>query len=572
MRATKYFFCTLKKVTNNKDTISNQLMLRAGMIRQLSAGIYTWLPTGLRILKKIKNIIRQEMNKVNSIEMSIPIMQPNNLWKLSKRWEEYGLDLFRLTDRNQRCFILSPTNEEIITYIIKNEIKSYQDLPINLFQIRTKFRDELRPRFGITRSREFIMKDGYSFHDNKYSLQKTYEEMYDIYLKIFSRIGLNVKVVKADNGNIGGSISHEFQVVSKNGEDEIAFSNKSNYFSKVSSVRIKKKLKQNKQATQKLTLIKKPGVKNINDLVVKLKLPIKKIIKILVVKSNQKDTKLIALLLRADHTFNKKKIEKIPFVYKPLTIASKKEIYELIKIKSDLLGPINLNLTIVSDYCVLNMVDFIAGANIDNEYFLGINWIRDLPKPKFVYDIRNVVSGDVSPDGFGELVIKKSVEIGHIFQLGDKYSQLLQASIQNKYGNNQLINMGCYGIGITRIVSVIIEQNHDKNGIVWPSDEISPFTIAILPINIHNSLIVQKYAEDLYKKLYIKGIDVILDDRKKSFGFMLKDMELIGVSHLIVISEYNIKNNIIEYKKRGDIFYKINCKDILNFINSSILK
>lgn len=571
MLATKYFFCTLKNFNASEDNISNKLMLRSGMIRKLSSGIYVWLPTGLRVLNKIKNIIREEMIKTKSIEISMPIIQSSDLWKLSNRWQEYGSDLFRLTDRNNHLFIISPTNEEMIAYIIKNEIRSYKDLPINLFQIQTKFRDEIRPRCGVIRAREFIMKDGYSFHNNENSLKKTYESMYDAYIKIFKRIGLDFKIVKADAGKMGGKISHEFQVICNNGEDEIAFSNKSNFASNVSLVKINKTLLKRKKAKQKIILMHAPGINSTIDLIMKLNLPAKKIIKILLVKSNE-NNKLIAILLRGDHTLNIKKIEKIPFIAKPLTLASKEEIYKLTGIKSSLLGPVDLKLTIVSDYSVLNMSDFIAGANIDEKYFLGINWKRDLPEPSFVFDIRNVTSGDPSPDGKGKIIIKKSIEIAHIFQLGNKYSKLIGCLIQNKEGDNKEISMGCYGIGVTRMIAAIIEQNNDKDGIIWPSDEISPFTISIVPVNMYISLKVKHFSEYLYKKLSLKGIDVILDDRKKSFGFMIKDMELIGIPHIFIVSDNNIKNNIIEYKKRGDKIYKISSNDILNFIELNILK
>lgn len=537
MRAKKYLFCTLKQVSSEYELISNNLMLRAGMIRKLSSGIYTWLPTGIRVLKKIENIIRDEMKKIGFVEIFLPIMQPINLWKKSDRINKYGSDLFKIIDRNKKIFVLSPTNEEIITHLIKNEINSYKDLPINLFQIQTKFRDEIRPRFGVIRSREFIMKDGYSFHENKLSLETTYFKMYNTYIKIFNILGIKFKVIKADTGNMGGNISHEFQSISKN----------KNLFLD--------------QSNLKFQIIDKKQF---------IKIPIENTVKTLVVKANKKSKyKLIALLIRGDHILNIKKAEEIPILSKPLKFANKSEVYLSTGVSTESIGPIGLKIPIIADIIVSKMKNFTTGANIQKKYFFGVNWEIDLSMPKFIYNIHSIQKKEIDSN---KSKIKKGIEIGHIFQLGNKYSKSMGLSIQNKNGLIKEVSMGCYGIGITRIISAIIEQNFDTKGIIWPNDKIAPFTIAIIPINMHNSDCVKKYTEDLYKTLIIQNIDVILDDRQETLGVMFADMELIGVPHLFIISDKNIKNNVVEYKNRKNDIYQINLNKILEFINTKILK
>lgn len=572
MRAKKYLFCTLKQVSSSIENISNKLMLRAGMIRKLSSGIYIWLPTGLRILKKIKNIIRKEMKKIYFIELSIPIMQPIDLWKQSNRLIQYGEDLFTLIDRNKKNFILSPTSEEVITYVMKNEIKSYKDLPIKLFQIRTKFRDEIRPRFGTIRSREFIMKDGYSFHENIKSLKQTYMEVYNAYSKVFNKIGLKFKVVKANTGSMGGNISHEFQVISKSGEDDIVFSTQSNISANIELAQSIFNLKR-PIPTKKITILDSIDTNNIKELAKNLDISLKKIVKTLIVKANKNSKyKLVALLIRGDHLLNIEKTEKISFISRPLEFVDEEYIQNIFGVKPEYIGPIGLNIPIISDYSVFKMSDFIVGSNIKNKYLSGVNWKRDLPEPNFIIDIKNNNAHEKNKSSRKDiLIIKKGIEIGHIFQLGDKYSKSIKLLIQNKDGNNQEIKMGCYGIGITRIISAIIEQNHDNKGIIWPIDAIAPFTIAILPINLYNSDKVRYQSEYLYNILIKQGIDVIFDDRQENVGVMFSDMELIGVPHFIVISDRNIKNNIVEYKNRNNEIYQVNSNKILDFVKEKIL-
>ncbi|CRK85806.1 Proline--tRNA ligase [Candidatus Providencia siddallii] len=549
MRTSKYLLSTLKETPLNAEAISHKLMLRAGMIYNISSGIYSWLPTGLRVLRKIENIIRKEMEKIGAIELFLPVVQPVDLWRKSGRLELYGSELFRFVDRNNRNFILGPTHEEVISNLIRDLVISYKQLPLNLFQIQTKFRDEVRPRYGVMRSREFIMKDAYSFHIDHESLQKTYNIMYDTYKKIFSRIGLKFYVVKADTGSIGGSISHEFQVIVKNGENSIVFSTESDFVEKIEFTEAVLPSLSYKKPAKKMSIIDTINIKTINDLVKQFNFPIDKIVKTLIVHANENSSNhLIALLIRGDHKLNKIKAEKHPLVTSPLQFATKKEIKDIINADPGFLGPVNISIPIIADRSVIVMNDFISGSNIKGKHYIGINWLRDLPLPE-EYDLRDVVDGDMSPDGKGILKIKRGIEIGHIFQLGTKYSEIINVSVQDKKGRNQIITMGCYGIGITRIIAAAIEQNHDDRGIIW-SDVIAPFQVAILPIDIYRSYRVRKVAEDLYIKLNRSGIDVILDDRNERVGVMFSDMELIGVPYLIIIGEHNLNKNKVEYRER----------------------
>ncbi|PPI88687.1 proline--tRNA ligase [Candidatus Pantoea edessiphila] len=550
MRTSKYLLSTHKEISAETEIISHKLMIRAGMIRKLSSGLYIWLPTGIRVLKKIKNIIRREMNKIGAIEISMPMVQPADLWKKSGRWEIYGPELLKIKDRHNRLYVLGPTHEEVITNLIRNELRSYKQLPINLYQIQTKFRDEMRSRFGVIRSREFIMKDAYSFHLCKESLEKMYTTMYDSYNNIFNYMGLNFRIVQADNGSIGGNISHEFQAITNNGEDLIVISNQSDYAANIECAEAVSQKKEFILPTKKLLQIDTPNIDSIVSLVNNFGISIKKTIKTLIVKGRQeKGFNLIALLIRGDHELNEKKIEKINIIASPLTFASEKEIRFKIGAGPGSIGPIGLNIPIIVDRTVANMTDFVAGANIDGKYYIGINWERDLPLAR-VADIRNVVEGDSSPDGKGVLQIKRGIEVGHIFQLGTKYSEMIKTLIQDEYATSKTILMGCYGIGITRIVAAIIEQNHDKQGIIWPIS-LSPFEIAIIPINIHNSSNVREFVENIYNILIKKGIDVIVDDRKDNPGVMFADMELIGIPHIVIVSDKNLQNKVIEYKLRN---------------------
>ncbi|WP_145605572.1 proline--tRNA ligase [Yersinia intermedia] len=549
MRTSQYLLSTLKETPADAEVISHQLMLRAGMIRRLASGLYTWLPTGVRVLKKVENIVREEMNNAGAIEVSMPVVQPADLWQESGRWEQYGPELLRFVDRGERPFVLGPTHEEVITDLIRGEINSYKQLPLNFFQIQTKFRDEVRPRFGVMRAREFLMKDAYSFHTTQESLQETYDAMYAAYSKVFSRMDLNFRAVLADTGSIGGSASHEFQVLAESGEDDIVFSTGSDYAANIEFAEAVAPSAPRAVATEELRIIDTPNAKTIAELVEQFKLPIEKTVKTLMVHAHEESGhKLVALLVRGDHELNEIKAEKLPQVAKPLTFASEEEIRAVIGAGPGSLGPVNLQLPVVADRSVAVMSDFGAGANIDGKHYFGINWERDLPLPQ-IADLRNVVEGDISPDGKGTLQIKRGIEVGHIFQLGTKYSEAMKATVQGEDGRNQVMTMGCYGIGVSRVVAAAIEQNHDDRGIIWP-DAIAPFQVAILPMNMHKSFRVKELAEELYATLRSHGIDVILDDRKERPGVMFADMELIGVPHNIVIGDRNLDSEEVEYKNR----------------------
>ncbi|WP_392433588.1 proline--tRNA ligase [Yersinia sp. HM-2024] len=570
MRTSQYLLSTLKETPADAEVISHQLMLRAGMIRKLASGLYTWLPTGVRVLKKVENIVREEMNNAGAIEVSMPVVQPADLWQESGRWEQYGPELLRFVDRGERPFVLGPTHEEVITDLIRGEINSYKQLPLNFFQIQTKFRDEVRPRFGVMRAREFLMKDAYSFHTTQESLQETYDAMYAAYSKIFERMDLNFRAVLADTGSIGGSASHEFQVLADSGEDDIVFSTESDYAANIEFAEALIPSAPRTAATEELRIIDTPNAKTIAELVEQFNLPIEKTVKTLMVHAHEESGhKLVALLVRGDHELNEIKAEKLPQVAKPLTFATEEEIRAIIGAGPGSLGPINLPLPVVVDRSVAVMSDFGAGANIDGKHYFGINWERDLPLPQ-VADLRNVVEGDISPDGKGTLQIKRGIEVGHIFQLGTKYSEAMKATVQGEDGRNQVMTMGCYGIGVSRVVAAAIEQNHDERGIIWP-DAIAPFQVAILPMNMHKSFRVQALAEELYATLRSHGIDVILDDRKERPGVMFADMELIGVPHNIVIGDRNLDSEEVEYKnRRAGEKQMIKTSEIIDFLLSQI--
>ncbi|CQD44205.1 proline--tRNA ligase [Yersinia mollaretii] len=570
MRTSQYLLSTLKETPADAEVISHQLMLRAGMIRKLASGLYTWLPTGVRVLKKVENIVREEMNNAGAIEVSMPVVQPADLWQESGRWEQYGPELLRFVDRGERPFVLGPTHEEVITDLIRGEINSYKQLPLNFFQIQTKFRDEVRPRFGVMRAREFLMKDAYSFHTTQESLQETYDAMYAAYSKIFERMDLNFRAVLADTGSIGGSASHEFQVLAESGEDDIVFSTGSDYAANIEFAEALAPTEPRGTATEELRIVDTPNAKTIAELVEQFKLPIEKTVKTLLVHAHEESGhKLVALLVRGDHELNEIKAEKLPQVAKPLTFASEEEIRAIIGAGPGSLGPVNLQLPVVADRSVAVMSDFGAGANIDDKHYFGINWERDLPLPQ-VADLRNVVEGDISPDGQGTLQIKRGIEVGHIFQLGTKYSEAMKATVQGEDGRNQVMTMGCYGIGVSRVVAAAIEQNYDDRGIIWP-DAIAPFQVAILPMNMHKSFRVKELAEELYATLRSHGIDVILDDRKERPGVMFADMELIGVPHNIVIGDRNLDSEEVEYKhRRAGEKQMIKTSEIIEFLLSQI--
>lgn len=570
MRTTQYLLSTLKETPADAEVISHQLMLRAGMIRKLASGLYTWLPTGLRVLKKVENIVREEMNNANAIEVSMPVVQPADLWQESGRWEQYGPELLRFVDRGERPFVLGPTHEEVITDLIRNEVSSYKQLPLNFFQIQTKFRDEVRPRFGVMRSREFLMKDAYSFHTTQESLQETYDAMYAAYSQIFNRMGLDFRAVLADTGSIGGSASHEFQVLAQSGEDDVVFSDSSEFAANIEFAEALAPSTPRAAATEEMRVVETPDAKTIAELTEQFQVPVEKTVKTLMVHATEESGhKLVALLVRGDHELNEIKAEKLPQVASPLTFATEAEIREIVAAGPGSLGPVNLPMPIVADRTVAAMSDFSAGANIDGKHYFGINWDRDTVLPE-VADIRNVVAGDPSPDGQGTLVIKRGIEVGHIFQLGTKYSEAMNATVQGEDGKNQVMTMGCYGIGVTRVVAAAIEQNHDDRGIIWP-DAIAPFQVAILPMNMHKSFRVKDAAEALYKELRSHGIDVILDDRKERPGVMFADMELIGVPHHVVIGDRNLDAEELEYKnRRTGEKQMIKQSDILEYLLSQI--
>jgi len=550
MRASQFLIATVKETPADAEVISHQLMLRSGMIRKLASGLYTWLPMGLRTLRKVERIVREELDASGAQELLMPAVQPAELWQESGRWEQYGPELLRLHDRHNREFCVGPTHEEVITDLIRREIKSYKQLPGNYYQIQTKFRDEIRPRFGVMRSREFIMKDGYSFHIDSESLQQTYDVYYDTYCKIFDRLGLDYRPVIADNGSIGGTGSHEFHVLADSGEDDIAFSDSSDF---AANVEMAEAVAPAGPAapTQEMHLVDTPNAKTIAALVEQHNLPIEKTIKTLFVRaSDEVEADLVALLVRGDHQLNEIKAEKQPEVATPLQMAEEEEIRALVGAGPGSLGPVGLTVPVIVDRAVAAASDFGAGANIDGKHYFGINWGRDVELGR-VADIRNVVAGDPSPCGTGTLNIRRGIEVGHIFQLGLKYSEAMNATVLDENGKAVPMMMGCYGIGITRVVAAAIEQNYDDRGIIWP-ESLAPFTIALVPLNYDKSEEVRNLADKLYEELKARGVDVLLDDRKERPGVKFADMELTGIPHRLVVSDRGIAAGKLEYKGRRD--------------------
>ncbi|MFN1550438.1 proline--tRNA ligase [Vibrio natriegens] len=549
MRTSNYLLSTLKETPNDAEVVSHQLMLRAGMIRKLASGLYTWLPTGLRVMRKVENIVRQEIDNAGAIETLMPVVQPFELWEETGRSEKMGPELLRFTDRHERPFVLSPTAEEVITSLVRNEVSSYKQLPLNLYQIQTKFRDERRPRFGVMRSREFSMMDAYSFDIDKEGLQKSYDAMHDAYCKAFDRMGLDYRPVLADSGAIGGSGSQEFHVLAESGEDLIAFSTESDYAANLEKAEALAPADSAPAPTQEMTLVDTPDAKTIAQLVELHGLAIEKTIKTLFVKaSDEVDAPIIALLVRGDHELNEVKAENLPQVAAPLEMATEEEIRALVGAGPGSLGPVGLKLPFIVDRSVAVMSDFAGGANIDDKHYFGINWGRDVELGQ-VEDLRNVVEGDPSPCGKGTLQLKRGIEVGHIFQLGKNYSEKMNCGVLGPDGKNVILEMGCYGIGVTRVVAAAIEQNHDKYGIIWP-DALAPFQVAIVPMNMHKSEEVKEAAEKLYAELTAMGVEVLFDDRKERPGVMFSDMELLGVPHTIIIGDRSMKEGNFEYKNR----------------------
>lgn len=570
MRTSKYLVSTLKETPNDAEVISHQLMLRAGMIRKLASGLYTWLPTGLRVLRKVENIIRQEIDNAGAIETLMPVVQPFELWEETGRSEKMGPELLRFTDRHSRPFVLSPTAEEVITSLVRGEVSSYKQLPLNLYQIQTKFRDERRPRFGVMRAREFSMMDAYSFDIDKDGLQKSYDAMHDAYCKAFDRMGLDYRPVLADSGAIGGNGSQEFHVLAESGEDLIAFSTESDYAANLEKAEALAPSAECADPTQEMTLVDTPNAKTIAELVEQHSLPIEKTVKTLFVKaSDEIEASIVALIIRGDHELNEIKAENLPQVAAPLEMANEEEIRQLIGAGPGSLGPVGLELPFIVDRSVAVMSDFGAGANIDGKHYFGINWNRDIELGQ-VEDLRNVVEGDPSPCGKGTLMLKRGIEVGHIFQLGKNYSEKMNCGVLGPDGKNVILEMGCYGIGVTRVVAAAIEQNHDDSGIIWP-DALAPFQVAIVPMNMQKSPRVQEAADKLYAELTAMGIDVLFDDRKERPGVMFKDIELIGIPHTVVIGDRSIEEGNFEYKHRRDgVKESIAIDDIIEHLKAKL--
>ncbi len=553
MRTSQYLIATVKETPADAEVISHQLMLRAGLIRKLASGLYTWLPMGLRVLRKVEAIVREEMNRAGAQEVLMPAVQPAELWQESGRWDAMGAEMLRLTDRHNREFCFGPTHEEIITDLIRNELRSYKQLPANFYQVQTKFRDERRPRFGVMRAREFLMKDAYSFHLNDESLKQTYEVMHAAYTRIFTRLGLEFRPVLADTGAIGGSGSHEFHVLADSGEDAIAFSTESDYAANVEKVEALAPQGERPAPTAEMTVVDTPQQHSIEEVSSFLKVEAKQTLKTLIVRGcdeNGEAEGVVALVLRGDHELNEIKAEKLPQVFAPLTMASDDDIRAAVGCAPGSIGPVGIGTPLVVDRDAAQLADFICGANEDGKHLSGVNWGRDLPEPE-ITDLRNVVEGDASPDGKGVLTIKRGIEVGHIFQLGTKYSEAMKATVLDENGKAVPMTMGCYGIGVSRVVASAIEQNHDDKGILWP-DAIAPFQLVILPMNMHKSDAVREAAEKLYSELTEAGYEVLLDDRNERAGVMFADMELIGIPHRIVIGDRGLKNGALEYKGRGD--------------------
>ncbi|ENX26800.1 prolyl-tRNA synthetase [Acinetobacter sp. CIP 101966] len=555
MRASRFLFATLRETPNDAEVISHQLMLRAGMIRKLASGLYTWLPMGVRVLNKVEAIVREEMDKVGSLQVYMPVTQPASLWEESGRYVQYGPELLRFNDRHGNPFVLGPTHEEVITDLARNELKSYKQLPANFYQVQTKFRDEIRPRFGVMRSREFIMKDAYSFHANQESLQQTYDDMYAAYCKIFTRLGLDFRPVQADTGSIGGSGSHEFHVLASSGEDDIAFSTESDY---AANIEMAEAVLVGERAapTQELKRVDTPNQKTIADVSAFLDTDPAHSVKALlvqgVVAKEGQEAPVVALFLRGDHELNEIKAEKHPLIAAPLTFATEEQLQAL-GLTAGFVGPQGLvekGITVIVDRAASVLSDFVAGANAADQHATGVNWERDAQFTE-VYDLRNVVEGDPSPDGKGTLQIKRGIEVGHIFQLGQKYSEALGCKVLGEDGKPFTVTMGCYGIGVTRVVASAIEQNFDEKGIIWPT-AIAPFEVAIVPMNAHKSPRTMEAAEALYAELQAAGFDVLLDDRNERPGVKFSDLELTGIPHRIVIGEKGLDAGTFEYKGRRD--------------------
>lgn len=546
MRTSQYLLNTLKETPAHAEVISHQLMLRAGMIRQVTQGIYTWLPLGLRVLKKVEHVVREEMNKSGALEVMMPAIQPAELWEETGRWHDFGDLMLKMQDRNKRDYCFGPTHEEVITDLVRNEIHSYKQLPLNLYQIQNKFRDEVRPRFGVMRAREFVMKDAYSFHLTPESLTETYHVMHETYSNIFTRLGLTFRAVLADCGSIGGNYSHEFQVLANSGEDLIAFSDQSDYAANIERAESLAPPTNHQATCAPMKVIDTPNLYTIKEITTALNVAAKQTVKTLLVEGAEHD--IVALILRGDDTVNTIKAEKHPLVKAPLTYVSEEKIRKITNAGPGSLGPVNLYLPIIADHEAIALNDFICGANEDDKHFIHVSWDRDLPIPDDAADLRNVKEGDPSPDGKGHLKFARGIEVGHIFQLGDKYSTAMHAAVTTESGTLSNLFMGCYGIGVSRIVAAAIEQNHDDHGIIWP-EPMAPFQVALIPVKYQEAE-TKKITDKLYEQFKAKGIEVLLDDRNERPGVKFADMDLIGIPHRIVIGEKGIAAGQVEYKHR----------------------
>ncbi|RBP51545.1 proline--tRNA ligase [Arenicella xantha] len=575
MRTSNFLLSTLKETPADAEIISHQLMLRAGMIRKVAAGIYNWLPAGLRVLRKVEKIVREEMDLAGAQEVLMPAVQPAELWQQSGRWEQYGGELLRMSDRHGREFCFGPTHEEVITSLISNEIRSYKQLPATFYQVQTKFRDERRPRFGVMRSREFIMKDAYSFHLDQASLEDTYSKMYQTYTRIFTRLGLHFRAVEADTGSIGGSASHEFHVLADSGEDAIAVCDKFDYAANVELAEALAVGGERPAATQTLEKVDTPGQTTIDAVSEYLKTPVEKTVKTLLVHAAE-EGKLVALVLRGDHELNELKAEKHPLVATPLVWASDEEIQQAVGCSPGSIGVVDMTIAVIADRSAANVADFVCGANQDGVHYTGVNWERDCAEPE-VYDLRTVVAGDVcaradDTNQDSQLSITRGIEVGHIFQLGTKYSEAMNASCLDNNGKAAIMPMGCYGIGVSRIVASAIEQNHDDRGIIWP-EAIAPFQLVITPIGYNKSEQVKSVCDDLYQTLTGLGIEVLLDDRNERPGIMFADADLLGIPHRIVIGEKSLANDKIEYKnRRAEGPEEVPQNGIVEFLTERVLK
>jgi prolyl-tRNA synthetase len=567
MRTSQFLLSTLKETPADAEIISHQLMLRSGMIRRVAAGVYNWLPLGLRVLRKLEVIIREEMDRAGCQELLMPAIQPAELWKESGRWDEYGPELLRLTDRHQRDFCFGPTHEEVITDLIRREIRSYRQLPAIFYQIQTKFRDEIRPRFGVMRAREFLMKDAYSFHSDSESLDHTYQLMHAAYTRIFSRLELEFRPVEADSGAIGGNASHEFHVLADTGEDALVTCSECNYAANIEQAPALPPIGKRPDPTLNMETIDTPGQHSIEQVSTFLGIKAEQTIKTLLVHGSEGP---VALVLRGDHELNEIKAEKLPMVLKPLTLLSAEEVKQAAGCASGSIGPSGLDIPVIADESALRLADFVCGANVDGKHLTGVNWGRDLPEAELA-DLRNIVAGDPCPRCNGSVSIRRGIEVGHIFKLGTKYSESMNATCLDKNGKAVVMPMGCYGIGVSRVVAAAIEQSHDEKGIIWPQS-IAPFDVVLVPIGYHKSEQVAKACDELYNKLSGIGINVLLDDRNERPGVMFADMELIGIPHRIVIGERGLKNRVVEYKsRRQDETQDVPIADIITLIKNQTI-